>query len=220
MKERNWQSYLYELITIILGISISFLANECRVNYGNTIQEQRILSDIHENLLTDSTLINEEVKALQFVDYVCSRVLRLDNIDALPQDSIDLFFRCTQLYSTLPVNDIAYQAMEQTGEFALISNRTLLKKIIGLYDIHYFNINEYNEVDKNLILDRVIPYYEANFPHGEDFDSEKANAVIQELHFRNLIKNNQHFKRIQIRLYQEQQKLIRELIREIELELS
>ena len=218
MNNRSWKSYLFEMVTIIMGITIPFLLNEWRIQQSNQKQEVQILTDIHENLVTDSLLLTEEIQVLGTCTRSCDKLLTAQSFAELG-DSAFFFLAFAQMYSTMPFNDIAYKALEQTGESKLISNKKLLADIITNYEKDYFTIKEYNDIDKQLILTRFIPYIEANIEYDPPIVHSGSEA-LKATHFRNITRNNQLFKKIQINLYQEQLKKLRLLIGQLEEELG
>ena len=218
MNNRSWKSYLFELVTIIMGITIPFLLNEWRIHQSNQKKEHQILMDLHENLVTDSLLLVEEIQAIKLCTRSCDKLIKAKSFEELG-DSAFFFLAYSQIYSTTPFNDISYKALEQTGESKMIKNKALLANIISNYEKDYFTIKEYNDIDKQLVLTRLIPYVEANI----DYDPpiiKSGSEVLQATHFRNILRNNQLFKKIQVNLYKEQIVKLRKLIHQIDEELN
>ncbi len=217
MQRANWTYYLGELVIIVVGIMLSFLLNEWRLGRQEQKQERVILENIRENLQEDQYLMEEEVKALHEVQRVTRRYLDLEWV---PEDSLRYYSGYLQVYSTFPFNNLAYREMEQTGESKFIRNRELLKQIISHYEKDYFAIKEYNEVDKRLILDRIMPYIDHHFPNRSRLLIPENEEQLRASPFQNLVRNNFYFKAVQIQLYQAQMAKMDSLIRQIERELE
>ena len=54
---RNIKYFIAEIIILVLGISVSFLLNEWRLNQRENTQQTDLLESFKENLITDSTII-------------------------------------------------------------------------------------------------------------------------------------------------------------------
>ncbi|MCB0662965.1 MAG: hypothetical protein KDC24_09510 [Saprospiraceae bacterium] len=216
MKIRGNKNYFLELITIVVGIMLSFFINEWRENSKNKEKEITYLQNIKEELYADTSLIRDEINILGVISRGADTILNL-NFDRPRPDSIELFIKAQTLYSTLPQRRITYHELQQTGESRLIKNRELLRDIINYYESVVWEIKEYNKIDENHVLNHLIPYYSAHF----DMEKEKGNRqVINDLLFRNLLRFNKGFKEMQINLYKKQLKEIEVLGNEIKNELE
>ncbi len=212
------RNYFFELLIIIIGISISFLLNEWRVNYGNRQLEKASLLGLQDNLAEDTTVIIAEMEILESIIESCTKLTEY-NIDKWGRDSLNRFIRPTRQYSTIPINDISYRIMEQTGESKHIRNRTLLNDIIRLYDNHYWEIKIYNDIDKKIVLDQYLPYFAKHFDNFDNFNQQHDLSVLHDRQFLNLVRTNRTFKQIQVVLYQRQLERIRKLMARIDREL-
>ena len=218
-----WQKYLFEVITIFVGITLTLLADGWKEDLAERKKEMLLLRQLRDNLAGDYQYLKEEISILKegirISDFFLSPDLSPKRLP-LPPDSSKQYSRMLQMYSTFPFNATAYQVMRETRDGQLITNLKLLGKIIRLYERNYFDLREYNTIDKNLILDRLMPHLEANFNSTNDILHPANRNALRSAHFRNIVYNSRHFKRIQVRLYENQLPVIDSLIREVEVEVK
>ncbi|MEZ5056403.1 MAG: DUF6090 family protein [Saprospiraceae bacterium] len=209
MRTRGRKHYFLELITIVIGILMSFFITEWRENQKHEKAELNYISNLKEEILSDTTQIHEEIKVLDFIARGADSILNIQSDERRYPDSIRMYFLSQPQYSTLPLRQTTYRELQQTGESKLISNRELLREVIEYYENTVWQIKEYNDIDKNMVLNELIPYYSANF------DLKKVVAEfstdLQAIQFVNLLTYNKNFKKVQIFLYREQLKKIKEL---------
>jgi len=141
-------------------------------------------------------------------------------------DSLELGFGYLQTYSGIPVTDVGYKEL-QGGGLKYISNRELRESIIKHYSVKNWEWQEYNKIDRDMVLNQVIPFVNQNAPYfgriGEIKDSEeslkKFKKMIESDHFKNLVKMSNLFKNVQVRLYENILRENRNLLKEIEKDL-
>jgi hypothetical protein len=215
----EWQKYVFEVITIFVGITLTLLADGWKEEVADRKREAMLLRQLRENLAADEVYLRGEILILE-------KVIGYNTIFLNPQenswiaDSSDTYSRMIQLYSTFPFNATAYQMLRENNNGHLISNLKLLGKIIRLYEKDYFDLKEYNNIDRNLILDRLMPHIEASFTATDDLLHPANRQALRASKFRNIVYNSQRFKQIQVRLYEHQLPVIRELIREVDEEIK
>lgn len=215
MKTSGNKNYFFELVTIVVGIMLSFLINEWRENAKNKDKEISYLDNLRSELLADTSKIRDEIAALALIERGVDTILNMDIEKRVP-DSLQIFLRSQALYSSLPQRRITYRELQQTGESYLITNRNLLRDIITYYESVVWEIKEYNKIDENHVLNQLIPYFTAKI------DMEGGSLVQQpfkEKHFRNILRYNKGFKMVQIALYKKQLEEIRKLNAAIEDEI-
>lgn len=200
MAQKNFKNYLLEMLTIVFSITLSFMLNEWRENAQNEAKQVRYLRHFEENLSEDSLKIYQEINDLKSVARASDSIIEY-SIGGREVDSLDFFIQTQPVYSTIPINDLAYKELTQTGESGLIKNRNLLKDLISYYDIHFWEIKEYSAIDRKVVLERLLPFYEENLGGA---DSIQNRSIIRSLRFINLIGYNKNFKSRQIALLQKQ----------------
>jgi hypothetical protein len=216
MRTRLHKNYFFELVTIVVGIMLSFFINEWREDAKNKKKEIIYLDNLRTELLADTTKIREEIEILKLIERGADTLLTMNVAKRIP-DSLQTYIKSQGLYSTLPLRRITYEELQQTGESYLIRNRDLLRDIITYYESVVWEIKEYNKIDENHVLNHVIPYYTANI----DMDGGPiSQQPFKDKLFRNLLRYNKGFKTIQVGLYKKQLEEIYKLNTAIEAELE
>ncbi|MEM7101481.1 MAG: hypothetical protein AAF502_00040 [Bacteroidota bacterium] len=219
---KKWRSYLVELMVIILGITLSFLVNEWRTNIGNRNIEKDSLQTIYENLQVDTArLIHGEKMIKKFDGYYGSF---LNDSILVKEDSVTFFLATLRTYSIFVKTDIGYRELQESGNTRLIKNRDLRYKLIELYTSFYRIAEEWNEIDKQFVMEEMIPYFNNHFPFLQDYGPEmkktEFRALLKDDVFLNLVAHNQKFKQLSGVMYKQSLDAATELLELLENELD
>lgn len=222
---KSFWRYFFELLIIVIGITISFWFNNLRESRIEKKEEIRLLTTIKENLIADSLqLFAEKELYSKSGDYFKNLV---DRPFSQGWDSLEMGLGYLQTYSSIPVTEVAYKEL-QGGGLKYISNRDLRENIIKHYSVKNWEWQEYNEIDRDMVLNQIIPYINQNAPFFERVmelennpkSLNKLKLIIETDHFKNLVKMSNLFKNVQVRLYIKILKENRILLEGIEKDLS
>lgn len=205
---RDWPRLTLELVVIVVGITLSFALNEWRIRSGEAEAERRLVRDLEANLAADSAALAVGIARLDTMTGAYVRLLGAD-ATSLPADSIDRYMDWLITYVKFTPHDVAYREMQQTGTTRLLSDRALLERLIGLHSRAYVRVSEWDAINAGLVLDRTIPYLDANAPFVPDpGGATLANqvpvlaALHERDHFLNLVKTNRLLKTAQRSVYE------------------
>ncbi|GEM_PF-3885991 len=224
-------NYFFEIIVIIIGITLSFLVNEWRESSKIRSEEIIALETILENLKTDSVNVQREISTLTTSDSLYDYFLR-HVFDKNPMlDSLGKAFQAIFSYSKFTPKSIGYQQLKETGKLNIISNKDLLKNLIELHTTFSELISEQNFIDRTF----TIKYLSNNLLN--DFDlmaisgnyssklSEKRKekiflSGIRNRKFINLVLFTKNIKSGEKSSYVKYSNKVKELIKEVESELQ
>ncbi|MFK7947917.1 MAG: hypothetical protein AB8G11_10020 [Saprospiraceae bacterium] len=222
--KNRWAEYLLEILVIIIGISLTLLFNNWREKIIENKEETKLLQSIRENLVSDTLMLE---KRLTSIDLFISgnKKLLSSNVDSFPSDSLALYIDFVATYTKFQANRIGYKELEQSKSSTIIKNRELLQKIILHYEQKYDLMNEWNDVDKNFVLNDMIPFLSKNFKYSDSpflFDDAKTTISLLENddYFKNIIKSGSIYKQIIKMLYVQLKHDTRDLIQAIDEELK
>lgn len=224
--KNKWLHYLFDLIVIIIGITISFWLNNLREIRQEHNEEVRLLEEVKQNLITDSLTIYQEIEEFKRAGVYFEKLIV--NPLERPLDSLTEGYYMMLNYSALPFTEIGYTELK-AGGLKYISNNELATHIIRHYNKENWSMKEYNEIDKNFVTNQTIPYTNKNFPFFfysfSEFENhpdklQKLQACILSEEFKNFVKASSIFKNKQISLYLDNLRKKKELIRKIEAELE
>jgi hypothetical protein len=155
--------YLYEIVAIFMGISISFWFDEWRDNRKDREMEQEILQNLRENLVQDSLVLGKTATGVEWMIKGAEKLIHFKE-DAEIADSVSYFIDMAASYTGILPNQTTYEEMKQTGRTSLIQDDTLKKAILG----HYTNlipfVKEWCDVDKSHTMSQLIPEMVNYFP--------------------------------------------------------
>mgnify|MGYP000073650182 CR=1 FL=1 len=174
---RNIKYFIAEIIILVLGISVSFLLNEWRLNQREDTQQTDLLESFKENLITDSTIIYNGIQSLEAQLERGSKILQNNS----NQYSDSLLYQVLGLLSYVPFrsNDITYEEMKSLGSSSIIENDSLRAQIIGIYENGYELLGNWNDVDGEHVRTKLIPYVEQNFPFAVNFQYFSKGADVK-----------------------------------------
>jgi hypothetical protein len=222
---KSFWRYFFELLIIVIGITISFWFNNLRESRIEKKEEIRLLTTIKENLIADSLqLFAEKELYSKSGDYFKNLV---DRPFSQGWDSLEMGLGYLQTYSSIPVTEVGYKEL-QGGGLKYISNRDLRENIIKHYSVKNWEWQENNEIDRDMVLNQIIPYVNQNAPFFERVKElennpkslNKLKLMMETDHFKNLVKMSNLFKNVHVRLYIKILKENRILLEGIEKDLS
>ena len=223
----DWPSYIFEILVIIIGITISFWVNEWRIANEERDSEKRLIHEFHENLAADSLNLFTDMKLIETGLPAYDTVINTTvDWQSFPKDSIGKFLQFTSIYFTFLSNDMTYEEIKQSGLSRLISNKPLLADIINLYHVDYLQIREINKIESTFILNRMLPFLDSQLPvHVTDLFLESReqqvihlSKLLKNQHFINLLKSNYVIKLTIIKAYDATLQKLRNLIRQLKTE--
>lgn len=205
----GWPRLVLELLVLIIGISLSLMIDGWRTGLEHRQTERRTLAAIRENLASDTLVIGRQSTRLRDMIHAYDQLLKPGAADSLPPDSVDRYMDLAISYVAFSRNDNAYEEMRQTGSSAFVRDKALLNEIINLYNREYFRAQEWDGIDRNFVLNRMIPYVDDNAPYfpvgsrdGVLIGTTPAfRVLVQQDRFKNLLKTNRLFKEAHVTVY-------------------
>jgi hypothetical protein len=161
--QNTFKKYLYEVVAIFLGISISFWFDKWREDRKDRELEQKILQNLKENLVQDSLVFG---KTSQGVDMIIQGAEKLVHFkqDADIKDSVGFYIDMAASYTGILPNQTTYEEIKQTGHTRLIQDDTLKRAILGHYTTLIPFVKEWCDVDKTHTMMQLIPEMSNYFP--------------------------------------------------------
>lgn len=166
--KRNLKYYLAELTILVLGISLSFVLNEYRIQQQEEKKEVELLQNFRDNLILDSLSLHIQMKVQDLRKESAESLLALTPESEFT-DSIAYHIVILLNYGGFYPTDITYQEMRSLGNSRLIQNTQLLNEIIQLYEADYDLVGEWAGLDKAFMLNELLPYVHDNFPFAPKF---------------------------------------------------
>ncbi len=211
---RHALNLLLQLVVVVAGVTISLGLDEWRASRGETRDARalkvQLASDLRSDL--DALDISLERNARMTAAY---RRLLSPEAASLPDDSLDVYVDLAVSYNLFPAHDEAYEAMRQTGTSRLLRDPDLRSTVIRYHSRTLGRAREWDDINRQFVLDRMIPYVEANAPELSDAASSGGSAgftawtgladayraLDDDTHFRNLLRTNLLFKQAQASVY-------------------
>ncbi|MEL6614821.1 MAG: hypothetical protein AAFQ43_03735 [Bacteroidota bacterium] len=211
--QRQATQLLLQLAVVIVGVTISLVLDEWRASRGEARDARVLTASLSSDLRADIEELDTAIGRSQQMAKAYRRLLAPEAAD-LPNDSLDVYVDLAVSYAVFPAHDEAYEAMRQTGTSGLLRDPDLRSAVIRHYTRAHGRAREWDDINRQFVLDRMIPYIEANAPElsstatstepGSLAWTGLANAfraLDEEPHFRNLLQTNLLFKEAQVTVY-------------------
>ncbi len=224
----EWPRYLMEVAVLVIGISLSFALNEWRIARDAQASEVRLLQGLRDNLRADSLTLASAGNRMAVMVAGYDKLLQPAQVAQLQDDSLDLAMDMLISYTKFTRNDVTYEEMRQTGASRLLSNTDLLDTVISLYSATYVRVDEWDRINSQFVLERMIPFLESNAPYVP-FDPASGlfanrRPVYERLstddHFLNLVATNRLFTSVKRSIYADTRSRLGEVIELLEADLD
>lgn len=145
--------YIIEFILVIVGISIAFWLSELAEEKKKDKLEIQYLKDILEDLQADVELIDYLTLLNQSKTTELERGVRMfqKNRASINPDSIPQYTRIMGNLNLFSPNNFTYITLKQSGDFKIIKNHDIRKRLVQLYS-SYESI-EFEQVNLTQALD-------------------------------------------------------------------
>lgn len=219
---RFWTFAIGEFILVFLGILIALQVDNWNQNHQERKLEKVILSEMLANLQSDLKDVDFNLSYLSQVLESNQIVLAYLEGTEPWHDSLETHFGHLNGGITFSENISAYESIKSIG-IALIRNDSLRQKTTYLYSVQYDYILTFEQISHKYILESLNPGISEHLYTVDFFDRAiplNPAAIKESNSFRHLITLNIVFLQYQLRSYGDAKKLIVELIKDIEKELS
>lgn len=201
--------FLLEILAVVIGVSLAFFADNLRESRNALQTEKATLNGLKSDIVNDTFAINSTINNLKL--YISSYENLLAN--GFSQDSAGVVIDRLITYSAYRPVDVTYKEMQQSGA-AIISNKKLLYNIITLNTKVVGLVDEAVAIDRNFVLERMIPFFEKNaaFPYNLKVD----HRLMLNNEFKNLVQTSILYKKIDLTILNSYKQISEQLIKEID----
>jgi hypothetical protein len=219
----DWPRLAIEVLVLVAGITISFALDEWRTERGNRRTERRALELIRDDLVADSAMLATLDRRLAAMVRAHAALL-----DGPPADSIDIYMDLAISYVIFMKTDVAYEQLRQTGDARHLRNRKLFDDVVQAYNNEYTRAGEWDAINRDFVLDRMIPYLDDNAPFVDAGTRDGIalgmapvyHRLIRTDRFRNLLRTERNFRDLQRLVYRLAAQRGATLLRDVRRELA
>jgi len=199
---RDWTLLVFELAIVVLGISISFALQDWRQGRKDFAEEQRLLASFAAEIRQDREVLAMNTEAIEHSLATIRSALDPKTRAELDEKALDQVMDMALGYNSFSPSVATYFELRQTGGSGLLRDKVLLRRIIALYERFYPQASEWDDINRNYVLQTMFPFVDEN---GPAFESEVEGAFAHGYHavfvalesnpkFRNLLRSNTMFK--------------------------
>jgi hypothetical protein len=198
----EWPKLALEFVVLVVGVTLSFAVDQWRRDREDRAYERRALGLIREGLVDDSVRASRMVGSIRAFRRAHEALL---SPNPRP-DSIDLWMDQQESYAMMVRSDWAYQELRLGGNTRVLRDNRVFAAVTQAYGGEYRILEEWDEVNRRMVLDRIIPYIDENSPFtpvttdgGAVVGLAKAYETLRtQDRFRNLQRTALGYREIQI----------------------
>ena len=162
--------YFFELMVIVIGISISFVLNEWRQDRDGREALRRELAALEVNLQADRAELASLIERRKPIQPAMRRLLQLLDAEAPAGRAHDELF--SQMFEGAGFcfypDTGAWKALVASGNLRWIDNRALLAALFEFYDHTVPRIDDNNKLADEVMVTGMLAWMAAEFPATED----------------------------------------------------
>ena len=176
-----------EIILIFIGITLAIAFDNFRENEKARTTEllllKEMLNDEKRNVRDLKLNLRDYKKAVRGCNYMLDKI---EN-EELNDDSLGIYVNDIRYTPIFQISYSAYNTMNSIG-WQIISNDSLRKEIIFLYDYYYDALEELaHNRDMPITVNKFMPIYNQYFDVGKRKTLD-YNSLIKDTNFENLIR--------------------------------
>jgi hypothetical protein len=183
-KHKPWKEYLLEGLMIFVAVTLGFFAESLREHLGEKSKEHEYIASLKKDLATDTVNLSTWILAfndrINEYDTVINMLRHPDNI----ADGGEMYYkgRMVTRGTVFDDNNNTIVQLNISGNFRLISNKTIAKKIVAYEnDIeNYKNVNGYDAYEARALYG----------PQAKIFDAFIFNDMSKPISDSNVTVNN------------------------------
>ena len=180
----NWKNYVFEFLSIFVGVSLAFAMSNWGENRREAIAETKILTEIKNGLQLDLFDVEQNIMGHKKGVKTCHYFRQLIESPNANQDSAATqYFYLLRDFISIQ-NKSGYESLKSKG-LGLVKNDSLRLEIISLYDFYYEIIEKLEENYDEMQFNKNY-YLEINNLLVEYMDFDKKGDLIRINHPKNL----------------------------------
>lgn len=197
-RKPSWE-YLIDLLIVVLGVSISFALNEWRNDRNDAETAEYFQQSITKDLIADSTILHGQIEFLELVLNSADSAMNYkgEKIEQKHVTSLLMQFNS----SAMPINDISFKEMYQSGKADDFIDQSLLADLNRLYHISYPVAQEWQMLEKNSVMNSFLPLINSRFPFAKNYvytdstDLQQFSTILLDNEVLNTVQSNAIIKR-------------------------
>lgn len=144
-----------EIFLVMVGIILALQVNTWNENRKESNTELDILTGIKNDLNDDIIGLTSRVSYDSLIVARTEQLLDIMQNDTTEYDTtMDKLFGLTDTYVIFHPKKLSYNTLQQKG-LSIISNDSLLTKIIRVYDIEYVNQDDFDDIIKSILINSL-----------------------------------------------------------------
>ena len=176
----NSKKYIFELVAIFLGISLSFYAE----NYRQDIEIRNLLKD---DLFSINADISNDINEMERIDKrIKTSIIAIDSLRLYISDKIDvdqntlvrLIKRMLYSRNTFFPYGAAYQVAQSSGRINAISDQGLMKVLSEYYQNNYERVRINNGLHDDAITKPLAEFYPKMMVRKEFSSERELNMTV------------------------------------------
>ena len=149
VREHSLFYFVIEVLTIVAGLTVSFLIDEWRHERKQREREIQILYSISEDLKADHKFAVRRIERNEESILISKKLLDPDSIGKVQEDKLQNWIRGLHNFSVFLGNDYTYKTISAEAR-TLISNASLRKRLQMYYSVDYGLAYDWEDYERKL----------------------------------------------------------------------
>ena len=189
LKAVNWQHAVGELVLIVAGILIALAISDWNDRRIQRQGELALLVEVRTALQADLAALESNLETLREAERRIEQLAQVLREPPPYEPALDRLFGAVYGIRVTNLNTAAYDTLKSVG-FQSISNHQLRLGIAEVYDHYYERLTEEHEIEVQITIDMLRPYYLRHFRGLSFWESATPidyDAVVADTYFKNMI---------------------------------
>lgn len=203
-----------------LGILLALWVNNCDEGRKKLEIEQKTMKELYAGMEQDRKDVEESITGYEYRLWNIDAIFDFLGRDTIPLDSLSRRVNDLIGFSYLLANTAAYETLKSRG-LETITTDSLRLGIATLYDVDYEAIQTTEKYLNDLNNQLLIPHIVSNLRLGADqFTPQEVIKIKEDRYLQQVIWQLKFFNQAALVRYQHSHKNLKNLMREIEMELN
>lgn len=153
-----------EFVVVVTGLTLSLLLQDRAQALQREASERRLLGALRDDLLADTRDMERRIAAIDRLVEFHTLLLDPARREAATPAELDAAVDGVITYLGFASRDVTYRTLD-ASTIAGSEHREVFRAAITLYTGAYRSAQEWAEIDKHLVLERMIPFLDDHAPH-------------------------------------------------------
>ena len=197
VEKKNFKEYFLEFLMIFLAVTLGFVAENFRESISDRSKEKEYISSIKKDLAEDTSALNIWIPSLFKRVNDFDTLISLLQVQGINSRGDDLYYyaRLSTRSRVFNANNNTITELKNSGNFRLITNKTIIDKLINFQKIidSYINLSAVDNKESEMLYPLLAKLFDATvfntmIKANAEASAYAVDSVTASLALENLLK--------------------------------